>query len=66
MKEILGKKYITEKEASQKFGFSTDWFRRQRYLKKPPPFTKLQGRILYDLDKLNDWFNKQLIEKDFI
>jgi hypothetical protein len=62
MIEILGKRYINQKEAAQKFGFSTSWFELQRHLKKPPSFIKLQGKILYDLEKLNKWFESQLKE----
>lgn len=65
MIEILGKKYINQKEAAQKFGFSTSWFELQRHLKKPPKYIKLQGKILYELEKVTEWFAKQLIEQDY-
>jgi hypothetical protein len=64
MIEILGKQYLTQKEVSQKYGYSAAWFERQRYLKKPPPFIKIQGKILYELESLNRWFENQLKEKE--
>ena len=64
MIEILGKKYLTQKEASQKFGFSVSWFEKQRSHKKPPPYIKIQGKILYDLETLERWFKNQLKEQE--
>lgn len=58
MIEIISVKYITEKEASKRYGFSTHWFKNQRWLKQGPPFVKLQGRgrVYYNLEKTDRWF----------
>jgi hypothetical protein len=62
MLEILGTKYITDKEASHIYGYSVSWFQKQRYNKKPPPFVKLQGRgkVYYAVDELNKWFKNNI------
>ena len=44
MIELNGTKYITDKEASVRYGYSKSWFQNQRYKKLPPPFVKLQGK----------------------
>ena len=64
MIEILGKKYITEKEASSRYGYSMAWFQKKRYLHEKPSFTKInsdkRGRIYYCLGETDKWFNHQL------
>lgn len=62
MIDILGIKYISEKEASKRYGYSIAWFKKQRLLKLAPYFVKLQGkgRVLYPLDKTDSWFKEQL------
>lgn len=62
MIDILGIKYITEKEASLRYGYSTSWFQQKRSQNLPPPFVKLKGKVLYSLDKLDKWFIKNMIE----
>lgn len=56
MLSILGKKYITDKECAQRFGFSKDWFKIQRYKHLPPPYIKMGGKILYELEEIEKWF----------
>lgn len=62
MIEIMGTKYLTDKEASQRYGYSTAWFQKQRSLKNPPPFVKLQGRgkVYYPLEKVDQWFKENM------
>ena len=62
MIEILGIKYITDKEASHSYGYSVSWFQKQRYSKKPPPFVKIQGKgkVYYSVDELNKWFKNNI------
>lgn len=62
MIEINGIKYITDKEASQKYGYSVSWFQKQRHDKKPPPFIKIQdkGKVYYAIEELNKWFDDNI------
>lgn len=62
MINIMGTKYLTEKEASTRYGQSVHWFQKQRYLKKPPPYVKFQqqGRVYYPLDETDKWFKENL------
>jgi hypothetical protein len=62
MIEILGKKYLTDKEASHLYGYSVSWFQKQRYKKEPPPFIKIQGKgkVYYSVDDLNEWFSNNI------
>ena len=63
MIEILGKKYVTDKELARKYGFSLSWFRNQRYKKQGLPYVKItgQGKILYDVELADEWFKKNIL-----
>ena len=61
MIRIDNKVYITEKEASSKFGYSIRWFRNRRDKKKSPPYIKIDNRVFYDVNELSEWFKKQMI-----
>ena len=62
MIELDGKKYITNKEASTRYGYSLSWFKRQRYKKLPPPFIKLpgKGKVFYCVTELDKWFKENI------
>lgn len=62
MIEILGIKYISDKEAAIRYGYSQSWFQRRRYKKLPPPFCKLEnkGKVLYPLDETDKWFKDKM------
>ena len=62
MIELNGKKYITDKEASSRYGYSKSWFQRQRFKKLPPPFIKIQGKgkVYYSIDELDKWFKENI------
>ncbi len=68
MIEILGTKYITEKEASHRYGYSMAWFQKQRYLNLAPKYTRLtnsnKGRVYYPLDQTDAWFKMQIDRND--
>ena len=66
MVEILGKKYLTEKEASHRYGYSPAWFQRQRSLKLPPQFIKLQGKgkVYYETEIIDKWFKDNMKVSD--
>lgn len=59
---ILDKKYITDKECAQRFGYSQSWFQKNRFLGKPPPYIKLNGKILYELDQIDNWFKHKITQ----
>ena len=63
MIELLGIKYISEKEASKRYGYSSSWFQKRRFSKSPPPYVKLQnkGKIYYPLEQTDAWFKENLI-----
>lgn len=60
MVTILGKKYITDKECAQRYGYSQEWFKKNRSLKKEPPYIKIGGKILYELDEIDKWFKDHM------
>lgn len=63
MIEIMGTKYLSEKEASKRYGYSQKWFQKRRYSNLPPPYMKLQnkGKIFYPLSETDAWFKKNFI-----
>lgn len=67
MIEILGIKYITDKEASSRYGFSQSWFQKRRSQKKSPKFMRLQGKgkVFYPIEETDTWF-KDNIKPDTI
>lgn len=58
MIEISGKIYITEKEASKRYGYSVPWFKLARKKENAPPFCRVNqtGRILYPTLETDEWF----------
>jgi hypothetical protein len=64
MKELLGVKYITQKEASTRYGMSTQWFERARHTGDGPPYFKIRGKGIayYDVEKTDFWFKANMIE----
>ena len=54
---IDGIECISEKEASNRFGYSQSWFRNERYKRSGPIFIKIRrGKILYPLKNIESWF----------
>lgn len=70
MIDILGKKYITEKEATTFYPYSEAWFRKKRLDKKKglncPPFIQMhkKGKIYYPVVALENWFRKKIAENE--
>lgn len=49
--------YLNETEASQRYGYSRQWFQRARWKGNGPQFIKINGgKILYPLDDTDQWF----------
>ncbi len=66
MIKILGVEYITRKEASRRYGFSTSWFEQRQSRHEEPRFIKVRGkgRTLYELSKTDDWFKQNMKESE--
>lgn len=62
MLNMMGKKYINDKEASARYGYSQQWFRLCRHKKIGPPFFKLQGKgkVYYSVEETDEWFRKNM------
>ena len=60
MIKLLGLEYITDKEASLKYGFSQDWFKKVRVQKRGPKYIKLEGKVLYPVHDTDEWFRKNI------
>lgn len=62
MVEIVGIKYISDKEASKKYGFSISWFQRERFNKTGPRFIKLngKGKVFYPVEETDNWFKNKM------
>lgn len=62
MIECMGKKFITTKEASKRYGMSIEWFKKRRVKQLEPNFVQFSdnGLILYPLDEIEIWFKKKI------
>lgn len=60
MIDFNGKKYFTEKEVSQKYGLSRSWLQKARHKKESPMYYKLQGKVLYNLEHIDQWLKDHL------
>jgi predicted DNA-binding transcriptional regulator AlpA len=58
----MGKKFITTKEASKRYGMSVEWFKKRRNKKLCPKFIQLSenGVIFYPFEETENWFKKQI------
>ena len=51
------KLYLNETEASERYGYSRQWFQRERWKGTGPKFIKINGgKILYPLQDTDAWF----------
>jgi len=62
MLKILGKVYISTKEAANRYGFSKNWFERKRTKKEQPRYVRIEGksRVYYPLEETDNWFVERL------
>jgi len=50
--------YLTESEAAHRYGYSRQWFQRERWKGTGPCFIKVNGgRVLYPIDATDAWFS---------
>ena len=60
----IEKLYINESEAALRYGYSRQWFQRQRWLGTGPTFIKINGgRVLYNLEAIDSWFSGFTLQK---
>lgn len=66
MIEIMGNKFLTDKEASERYGYSQSWFIRERTKGSGPKFIQLKdkGRVLYPVEQTDNWFKEKMKEKE--
>ncbi len=66
MIEILGKKFITDKEASERYGYSQKWFIKARGNGRGPKYAQIKdkGRVLYPLIETDEWFKTRMEMKE--
>ena len=66
MKEIMGKKYLSEKEAADRYGYSKSTFIRMRECNNGPKYVQFKphGRILYSVEQTDFWFQERMKEKE--
>lgn len=49
--------YLSETEASSRYGYSRQWFQRERWKGTGPKFIKINsGKILYPIITTDEWF----------
>ena len=55
------KKFLTQKEAVERYGYSAKWFERCRWAHSGPDYVKPNGgKVLYNLEKTDAWFDQFL------
>lgn len=59
----MQKLYLTETEASQRYGYSRAWFQRSRWAGDGPEFLKCRGKVLYPLPLTDAWFEETGLRK---
>ncbi len=62
MFEIMGEEFITDKEASKRYGYSQSWFLRARAQGFGPRWIQIMdhGRVLYPLKETDKWFRDKM------
>lgn len=61
MIRISGVNYLVEKEVSQKYGLSLQWFQRARYNHNGPTYHKLHGKFYYTEEEVEAWFKENMV-----
>lgn len=54
--ENTGVIFITDQEASKRYGLSRAWFQRKRWEGGGPPYIKLSRNVLYPMESTDHWF----------
>ena len=63
---IMDVPYLTEKEASLRYGYSCSWFAHRRQMGNGPKCVQLikNGRVLYPMDSTDEWFRVRMMERE--
>lgn len=66
MHKILGRDYLTRKEAATRYGLSVAWFKARQHRHEEPRFIKLRGtgRVYYDVLITDEWFKNNMKESE--
>lgn len=58
----MGKKFLSVKEASKRYGKSTAWFNKRRSQKLKPTYLQIvdHGTVMYPVDEVDSWFKEQI------
>jgi hypothetical protein len=68
MINMLGEIYMSEKEASVRYGYSCQWFRLRRHKNIAPNFLKLEGKgkVYYSVSETDKWFKENMCSFNMI
>lgn len=63
---MLGKKFMTDKETADRYGYSQAWFIKARAERTGPKYIQINnnGRVLYPLIETDEWFKKRMEMKE--
>ena len=66
MIDIMGRKFITDKEAAERYNYSQTWFQHARLNKTGPKYIQIKdkGRVLYPLIETDEWFKARMEMKE--
>jgi predicted DNA-binding transcriptional regulator AlpA len=63
----IQKLYLNETEASHRYGYSRQWFQRERWKGTGPQFIKINdGKVLYPVQETDQWFSSFSLRKNTI
>jgi predicted DNA-binding transcriptional regulator AlpA len=57
---LEGCEYLSEKEISKRCGLSVHWFRKARYEGKSPTYHKLNKKVYYRADNVDNWLKDHM------
>lgn len=57
---LNGTEYLSEKEVSKRYGLSTHWFRKARYEGNSPVYHKLNEKVYYTTEHVDQWLRDNL------
>jgi hypothetical protein len=55
---------LTTAELAEELNRSPETLVRWRRTRKGPPYHRIQGRVLYDVDEVSEWLNRQRDDRD--
>jgi len=61
---IHARRYISEKEAADRYPYSRYWFQRMRCYGGGPPYLKIRNRIMYPIPEIDTWFDAHGLRVD--